>query len=153
MTRAEVRELLARLSPDARQRVSAATIAAVHAEADKAQLRVSYAPYASKWEREYAERLAVLTLVGEVTAWNYEPCTLTALGGTRYTPDFGVRFPDGREEFHEVKGYLRSRDAVRMRECRAVSPLPIVVMTKRNGVWVEVRRYAPGNSKPNEAKP
>lgn len=145
MTRAEARDLLARLSPDTRARVSAATIAAVHEVATRRVSRQTWAQYDSKWEMEMAYRLEVLQLVGEVTAWEHHPAPLIALGGTKYTPDFLVTRADG-QQYVEVKGYARSRDLVRMREAAAVSTLPIVVMSKRKGVWCEVRRYPAGKA-------
>lgn len=144
MTRAELREVLARLSPDARARVSATTMAALHeATAFHVAPRRSWAPYASKWEADYAQRLEVLRLVGEIVSAEYEPHALVATGGTKYTPDFLVTFPDGRREYHEVKGHTRSRDAVRMRECVAGSAYPVHVMSKRDGAWRVVRTYHP----------
>ena len=148
MTRAEIRDMLAKLSPATRARVSATTLAALLAPPANAPQSRQVAPYASKWEKEYSDRLRTLQLVGDVILFDYEPITLLAHGGTRYTPDFLVRFADGREEYHEVKGYLRPRDAVRMRECAAVSRLPILVFSKRKGAWTEVRRYLPQSSQP-----
>lgn len=147
MTRAELRDVLARLSPETRARVSATTLNALLDRTPVRRIaRDTYAPYANKWEHEYARYLDVLGVVGEVTGWQYEPDTLVALGGTKYTPDFRVTYPDGATVYVEVKGHLRSRDAVRMREAAAVSPYPIVVLTKRGGCWTELRRYAPGRA-------
>ncbi len=136
------REALSRLAPDTAAQLEREGMPA----APTSKLR-PWAPYASKWEAEYAHRLAMLHASGAITGWAYETETLRAKGGTKYTPDFWVSFPDGREEYHEVKGHLRSRDAVRMRECAAVSPLPVLVVSKRRGAWAVVRTY-PGRGGP-----
>lgn len=101
-------------------------------------------PYRNKWERRYAALLELKRLAGEILAWEYEPDTLVAAGGTKYTPDFKVTRLDGSQVYHEVKGYTRSRDAVRMRECAAVSPLLILVVTLKQGAWVVARIYPAG---------
>ena len=93
-----------------------------------------WAPYRSKWEVQYALHLDYLVMAGLVLSWVYEPDTLVCAGGTKYRPDFRVRFPHG-EEYHEVKGFFRTQDKVRMREASVVSPLPIVLVTKKGGAW------------------
>lgn len=95
-----------------------------------------WAPYASKWEASYAAHLAYLVQLGQVASWAYEPDTIVCAGGTKYTPDFRVAFPGRREEYHEVKGYFRPQDKVRVREALAVSLLPVVLVTRKAGAWV-----------------
>lgn len=101
-----------------------------------------WAPYASKWEAAYAAhldllvRMSVHPQLGSVVSWAYEPDTLVCAGGTKYTPDFRVTFPGRREEYHEVKGFFRPQDRVRVREALAVSTLPIVLVSRKRGQWV-----------------
>ena len=94
-----------------------------------------WAPYASKWEMQYAAYLDLRKTVGQVKDWQYEPDTLVCAGGTKYTPDFRVTYPDDAREYHEVKGFWRTQDKVRMREAAVVSPLPIVLVSRRAGAW------------------
>lgn len=98
-----------------------------------------YAPYHSKWEQQYAAHLDLLKTIHLVAEWHYEPDTLVCAGGTKYTPDFRVHMAAGPVEYHEVKGYFRSRDRVRVREARAVSPYPIVLVSRAKGAWVYKR--------------
>lgn len=61
----------------------------------------------NKTEAEYAARLHVLKLAGEIVDFRFEPMTLVLTKinrGVRYTPDFLVIFED-HFEFHEVKGF------------------------------------------------
>lgn len=95
-----------------------------------------WAPYRSKWESAYAAHLDVLQLLGHIVSWQYECETLVCAGGTKYTPDFRVKFTDEREEYHEVKGYFRPQDKVRVREALAVSLLPVVLVSRKGGAWV-----------------
>lgn len=94
-----------------------------------------WAPYASKWEMQYAAHLELQVSVKLVTGWEYEPDTLVCAGGTKYTPDFKVTLSSGAIEYHEVKGFWRTQDRVRMREAAAVSPYPIVLVSRKRGAW------------------
>jgi len=96
--------------------------------------RATWAPFRSKWEMQYAGYLDVLVALGHVVSWTYEPDTLVCAGGTKYRPDFRVVF-HGHEEYHEVKGYFRAKDKVRMREAAVVSALPIMLVTRKRGAW------------------
>lgn len=70
--------------------------------------------FRSKAESKYAAQLDVLKkaqMVSErVTGWDYEyrrfplVCGSTEITVAHYTPDFRVRYLDGRIEWHEVKG-------------------------------------------------
>lgn len=94
-----------------------------------------YAPYRSKWEQLYAAHLDTLKMLGRVTSYAYEPDTLVCAGGTKYRPDFRVVASDGSEAYHEVKGYFRPQDKVRVREALAVSPLDVILVTRERGAW------------------
>jgi hypothetical protein len=145
MTRDQLRDILERLSPEARGRVTATTIAALaQVVAKRTPSRpAECAPYRSKLEYQYAERLTVLERVGEVKRWGYEETTLVCAGGTKYTVDFTVTWRDGRTTYDETKGYLRDKDAIRMREAAAVAEFPIRVWQMQLGSWKLTRTYHP----------
>ena len=67
----------------------------------------------SKWEANYARILNVRLSLGEISEWQYEPRRFMfddINRGTRsYLPDFWIRYPDGHEEYHEVKGWWTPR--------------------------------------------
>lgn len=98
-----------------------------------------WAPYRSKWELQYAAYLDELQMLDIITAWAYEPDVIVCAGGTRYTPDFLVTYSPDRQEYHEVKGYFRPQDRVRVREARPASAHPIVLVSRAKGVWTYAR--------------
>ena len=102
-----------------------------------------WAPYASKWEASYAAHLDHLKQLGQVTDWAYEPDTLVCAGGTKYTPDFRVELASGVTEYHEVKGFFRTQDRVRVREALAVSPFDVILVSRANGSWTYKRLARP----------
>jgi hypothetical protein len=148
VTRKELQELYGRLSPAARARFDADNASSFRLALPAFEpLRTpTHAPYRNKWERQYAALLDLQLASGMIAEWLYESDVLVAAGGTKYKPDFRVTYTTGLVEYHEVKGYTRSRDAVRMRECAAVSPHPIVVLTLKHGAWTAVRRYPAGKA-------
>lgn len=149
LTPDEVRAIVAKQSPATRARQGADVAAIVGGKLPKAEKvkKVNLiAPYRSKWEWEYAQRLDVLKRAGVVIDFLYERDTLVANGGTKYTPDFWVHYNSNRgEEYHEVKGREWPQDKVRMRECAAVSPFPILLWKKERGEWVQTRMYKAGS--------
>jgi hypothetical protein len=74
--------------------------------------------FRSAWEANYARHLNALIARGEVRAWDYECRTFEFAHikrGTRtYMPDFMVTFPDGRVEWHEVKGWMDPKSKTRI---------------------------------------
>ncbi len=83
--------------------------------------------YRSQMEARYAQYLDFLKKSAAVKAWEYEPKTFwfteptrrglkgVRRGATSYRPDFRVEYPDGREEWHEVKGWMSPADAAKLR--------------------------------------
>jgi hypothetical protein len=105
--------------------------------------------YASKLEASYAERLDLLKHAGEILEWQYEPARfrLSDKPGPKrmtsfYTPDFGVLMPDGIYEMHEVKGFWRPAEWVRIRAAAMMYPLRFVGITREKGSFIRevVRR-------------
>lgn len=74
--------------------------------------------FRSAWEANYARFLNFLQARGDILGWEYEPKTFefhAIRRGTRmYTPDFHVTFPDGRCEWHEVKGWMDAASKTRL---------------------------------------
>lgn len=68
--------------------------------------------FRSSWETNYAYYLEWLKSRGEITHWLHEPIRFDfekiKRGSNSYLPDFQVFYPNGRHEFHEVKGHLDS---------------------------------------------
>ena len=74
--------------------------------------------FRSAWEANYARHLNAQKASGAISDWEYEPFTFSLEANEppySATPDFLVRFPDGRSEFHEVKGWLDERSKRQLR--------------------------------------
>jgi hypothetical protein len=69
----------------------------------------------NKTEAEYSELLEARKKTGELDGWWFEPMTLKLARDTRWTPDFLVMLPDGRLEFHEVKGFMEQAAWIRIK--------------------------------------
>lgn len=67
----------------------------------------------SSWEANYARYLNVLKSRGILDSWEYESQRFvfkdSGDGIRSYRPDFKVKYTDGCEEFHEVKGWINTR--------------------------------------------
>lgn len=67
--------------------------------------------FRSGWERNYCRVLQLKKSRGIISKWEYEPRRFYFGGYKRnphsYLPDFRVTYPDGRIEWHEVKGYQK----------------------------------------------
>jgi len=64
--------------------------------------------FRSQTEKEYADRLQMLKLAGEIYDWQYEPDTLVLAYRTTYCPDFKLWLTKGRFVYHEVKGWSKN---------------------------------------------
>ena len=75
--------------------------------------------YRSRWEANYARFLQWQRERGDVASWAHEPETFWFAGVKRgvlsYLPDFRVHYPDGRVEYHEVKGWMTPRSKTALR--------------------------------------
>ena len=80
----------------------------------------------SSWELSYAQFLDIELANGTIKRWEYEPDTFwferIKRGVRSYTPDFKVEYPDGRVEYHEVKGYLDSKSKTKLNRMRIYHP-------------------------------
>ena len=70
-------------------------------------------------EQQYALHLDLLQHAGEIAAWKFEPDKFRLAYRCYYTPDFKVTFPDGRVEYHEVKGYWREDARIKIKVAAA----------------------------------
>ena len=80
----------------------------------------------SSWELSYAEYLDKELADGKIIQWEYEPDTFwfekIKRGVRSYTPDFKVKYLDGKVEYHEVKGYLDSKSKTKLNRMRIYHP-------------------------------
>ena len=66
-------------------------------------------------EQKYADHLEIDKRKGIIELYRYEKITLRLADRTTYTPDFQVMFPDGKIQFHEVKGFMRDDANVKLK--------------------------------------
>lgn len=80
----------------------------------------------SSWEGNYARYLNHLLEKNEILKWEYEPDTFEFVAikrGVRfYTPDFKVFLPDGKIEYHEVKGWFDAKSKTRAKRMAKYFP-------------------------------
>ena len=82
--------------------------------------------YRSGWEANYARYLEWLKKKGEIAAWLHEPDTFWFAGIKRgcvsYLPDFRVTENDGREVYHEVKGWMDAKSKTKIKRMAKYHP-------------------------------
>jgi hypothetical protein len=74
--------------------------------------------FRSSWEANYARYLNWLIACGDVVSWEFEPEQFrfpVKRGIKVYTPDFKVHLPDGRYEWHEVKGWMDDASRIKLK--------------------------------------
>jgi hypothetical protein len=88
--------------------------------------------YRSMWEANYARYLDMLKHAGQIKEWQHEPKTFwfeKIMRGVRsYKPDFLVTKPDGRQEWHEVKGWLCPRSKTTLARMAKYYPSEKIVL-------------------------
>jgi hypothetical protein len=87
--------------------------------------------FRSRWEANYARYLNWMIQRGELASWTYEPRTFefpVRRGSKFYTPDFYLTFPDGRTEYHEVKGYMDQVSKTKLKRMGIHYPKETVVV-------------------------
>lgn len=79
----------------------------------------------SFWEANYARFLKLEVELGHLERWEYEPQVFTfpvTRGTTEYRPDFRLTYPNGRQEWVEVKGYMDARSKTQLKRFRKYYP-------------------------------
>jgi hypothetical protein len=88
--------------------------------------------YRSRWEANYGRYLEWLKSLGKVAAWQHEPETFWFVGIRRgvcsFLPDFRVEYPDGRVEYHEVKGWMDDKSKTKIRRMAKYHPGTVLVV-------------------------
>jgi len=82
--------------------------------------------FRSKWEANYALYLDFLVEKGQIINWEYETDVFVfeeiKFGTRSYRPDFKVFNNDGTFEYHEVKGYMDSKSATKLKRMAKYYP-------------------------------
>ena len=92
--------------------------------------------YRSAWEANYARFLSFMLERGLIKGWEHEPKTYWFEGIKRgvcsYLPDFSVIKLDGSQYVVEVKGFMDSRSATKIKRFKKYYPeIPLLVITKQ----------------------
>lgn len=98
----------------------------------------------SIWEHHYAEILEKRRLMGIIASWKHEPKTFWFEGIRRgvcsYKPDFLVTYPDGSEEYHEVKGFMDRKSKTKLTRMAKYHPNVKVVLVDEKSYRAIMRR-------------
>ena len=82
--------------------------------------------YRSRWEYRYALYLEFMKKHKHIIEWEHEPKTFwfegIKRGTNNYKPDFRVVFPSGNDEWIEVKGYMDSKSATKIKRMAKYHP-------------------------------
>lgn len=88
--------------------------------------------YRSRWEANYGRYLEWLKCHGHIKEWEHEPKTFWFDGIKRgcvsYLPDFRVTENDGREDYHEVKGWMDDRSKTKIARMARYHPQVILIV-------------------------
>jgi hypothetical protein len=92
--------------------------------------------YRSRWEYRYALYLEFMKKYKHIIDWEHEPKTFwfegIKRGTNNYKPDFKIIFPSGNEEWHEVKGYMDSKSATKIKRMKKYYPEVILRIIDKN---------------------
>jgi hypothetical protein len=90
----------------------------------------------NKTEALFAAELDWQKREGIVVEWKFESIKLRLARKTHYTPDFFVRYSDGRLVFIEIKGFLRDDSAIKFKLAREAYPwAEFRMLRRREGAW------------------
>jgi hypothetical protein len=105
----------------------------------RAKGRPAPSPYRSELERDYAERLELQRIAGEIAWWAYEAITFNLGGGAKFKPDFLIVGRDCKLTVAETKGpFARESSIVRIKVAAARFPfLRFLLVTRNDGHWAE----------------
>jgi len=93
----------------------------------------------NKTEERFAAELDAMQREGAIVEWKFEAIRLKLAHRTTYTPDFFIRYADGRLRFVEIKGFLRDDAAVKFKLAREAYPWAVFSMLRRvGGEWKPV---------------
>ncbi len=80
----------------------------------------------STWETRYANHLEMLRQNGAIKDWKHEPREFWFLkikrGARSYKPDFEIRMNDGRKWYAEIKGWMDSKSATKLKRMKKYHP-------------------------------
>lgn len=98
--------------------------------------------YRSRWEANYGRYLEWLKCHGHIKEWEHEPKTFWFEGIKRgcvsYLPDFRVTENDGREGYHEVKGWMDDRSKTKIARMARYHPqVTLIVIAKKEYSEIE----------------
>lgn len=85
----------------------------------------------NKLERKRADELEAMKAAGEIVDYWFEAVTLKMAPDTRYTPDFLLVYPDGRQVIEEVKGRWEDDARVKIKVAASMFPWEFVGLTPR----------------------
>jgi len=92
--------------------------------------------YRSRWEYRYALYLEFMKKYNHIIEWEHEPKTFwfegIKRGTNNYKPDFKIVFSSGNEEWHEVKGYMDSKSATKIKRMKKYYPDVILRIIDKN---------------------
>ena len=99
--------------------------------------------YRSNWEANYARYLEWLKGLGKIKEWSHEPKTFWFEGIKRgcvsYLPDFCVTENDGKEAYHEVKGWMDDRSRVKIERMGRYHPSVTLIVVDAKA-YQEIRK-------------
>lgn len=101
--------------------------------------------FRSLWERNYAHYLEWLKLRGLIKDWSFESHTFwfdkIKRGVRSYLPDFLVIECSGSETWHEVKGWMDSKSATKIKRMAKYYPdVKLIVIDKKQ--YSLIAKYA-----------
>lgn len=102
--------------------------------------------FRSTWEANYARYLNWLKKIGEIIDWKFEPDTFEFVpikkGNRFYTPDFKIFNKDGSYEYHEVKGWMDSDSATKLKRMNKYYPKIKVVVVDQPAYYAIARQVS-----------
>lgn len=100
--------------------------------------------FRSRWEANFARYLNYLVEHKTIMRWEYEVDEFEFIGykrGSRfYKPDFKVYYTDEHFEYYEIKGYLDSKSATKLKRMRKCYPqIKIILIERKNYFELKAR--------------